>query len=132
MNTIKIKIAIIVLLGIAVLSTSVAANATDLGTRPVPNSVGPMYKDTSDNYSTLFVGDISLYDTLKAHMSAVVAPLGYLQFTPSVEFAENDYKNLVYGDGLPAYVGQEVKLVLEKTYSWYEPYVVDIYDWNYR
>lgn len=132
MNTIKIKLVIIVFLGLAVMSTSVAAKATDLGNRPVPDNFGPMYKNTSDNYSTLFVGDISLYDTLKAHMTAYLAPAGYLQFTPSVEFTENDYKNLVYGDGLPAYVGQAVKLVLSKTYSWYNDYVVDIYDWNYR
>ena len=132
MNIIKIKIAIIVILGITVLSTSVAANATDLGTRPVPDTFGPMYKNTSDNYSTLFVGEITFYDTIKAHTSAYVAPVGYFQFTPAIEFAENDYKNLVYWDGLPAYAGQAIKLVLTKTQSSYMDYFVDIYDWNYR
>ena len=130
MNTIKIKIAIIVLLGIGVLSKSVAVNAS---WRPVPDLTGVEYKNTADNYSVLSVGDISTYADVKACSESYYSPIGIIISSPPEICGRYSTNNLTYIDGFPAYVGQQIKLRLVKTLSAYnQPYQVEVLNWDYR
>lgn len=132
MNKVKTKIIAILLVCIATFSTNISAKATDFGERPVPSTIGTMYKTTTDNWSYVTLGDVSFYSDIIAYTVAkTTTSTDFIRSNPDTLCSENSTTYLGRYVGFETYIGQPIKLRLRKTNTSYNSYYAEV-DWDYR